>query len=190
VTEQASSRRELEIRASIDPLTSCLNRAATLELLTATTNLHDGFSPGTAVVYVDLERFKQVNDRYGHAAGDRLLVTAADVLRDVVRSVDQVGRLGGDEFLVICPHVENSARALEIGQRITGAVHIDVDVGPGVVTLAASVGVAWTNAAIDADTLIAQADSAMYASKRSGSRRTNLFASDSPAANTAPPPPI
>jgi GGDEF domain-containing protein len=80
-------------------------------------------------VYVDLERFKQVNDLYGHAAGDRLLVTAADVLRDVVRSVDQVGRLGGDEFLMICPHVENSARALEIGQRITGAVHTDVDVG-------------------------------------------------------------
>jgi diguanylate cyclase (GGDEF)-like protein/PAS domain S-box-containing protein len=188
VTDQVSFRRELEIRASIDPLTSCLNRSATLELLTVTTDHHDRSGAGTAVVYVDLERFKQVNDLYGHAAGDHILVTAADILRVVARPGDQVGRIGGDEFLVICPHVANSSRALEIGQRITGALDTDIDVGASVVALKASVGVAWTNAVIDADALVAHADSAMYTSKRNGSHLATLFDGESPANADTPSP--
>ena len=175
VTDRVNLRRELEIRASIDRLTSCLNRAASIELLDITLARHDGNGPGTAVVYIDLDQFKPINDFLGHAVGDRLLVTAAERLRAAVRGVDRVGRLGGDEFLVICPGVESAARALEVGERLAGVLDVEVDIGPDVVRLKASVGVAWTVEVIDADSLIAQADLAMYTSKRSMSRSTTLF---------------
>lgn len=176
VTDQVNLRRELELRASIDPLTGCLNRAATLELLTMTLARHNGRTPGTAVVFIDLDRFKSVNDHYGHASGDRVLVAAAERLRGTVRGFDQIGRLGGDEFLAICPSVESTTAAMEIGARLAGVLDGSVDIGLCAVALKASVGVAWTVDPIDADSLIAQADSAMYASKRSGSSRTTLYA--------------
>jgi diguanylate cyclase (GGDEF)-like protein/PAS domain S-box-containing protein len=175
MTDRANLRRELEIRASLDTLTSCLNRAATIELVGLTVDRHDGNGPGTAVVFIDLDRFKSVNDIHGHAAGDRLLVTTADRLRAAVRGVDEVGRLGGDELLVVCPGVESAAQALEIGERLSAVLGGQIDVGSGTVELRASVGVAWTIEIIDADSLIAQADAAMYTSKRAGSGRTTLF---------------
>jgi diguanylate cyclase (GGDEF)-like protein/PAS domain S-box-containing protein len=177
VTDQVQLRNELELRASVDTLTSCLNRAATIELLTATLGRHGGTSGGTAVVYIDLDRFKPVNDVHGHAAGDRVLVTAAERLRAAMRGGDQLGRLGGDEFLAICPRVDSAAQAMEIATRLAGVLDLRVDIGSSTVDLKASVGVAWTTDPIDADSLIAQADSAMYSSKRSGSCRATLFES-------------
>jgi diguanylate cyclase (GGDEF)-like protein/PAS domain S-box-containing protein len=175
VTDQVQLRHELELRASVDTLTSCLNRAATIELLTATLSRRGGTRGGTAVVYFDLDRFKPVNDLHGHAAGDRVLVTAAERLRGAMRGADQLGRLGGDEFLAICPAVDSAAHAMEIAARLAGVLDVTVDIGSISVDLRASVGVAWTTDPIDADSLIAQADSAMYSSKRSGSRRATLF---------------
>jgi diguanylate cyclase (GGDEF)-like protein/PAS domain S-box-containing protein len=175
VTDRVNIRRELEIRASVDTLTSCLNRAASIELLDMTLARHDGTGPGTAVVYIDLDQFKPINDFLGHAVGDRLLVTAAERLHAAVRGMDRVGRLGGDEFLVISPGVESPSQALEIGERLAGVLDLEVDIGLDVVRLKASVGVAWTVEVIDADSLIAQADRAMYTSKRSTSRSTTLF---------------
>jgi diguanylate cyclase (GGDEF)-like protein/PAS domain S-box-containing protein len=178
VTDRANLRRELEIRASVDMLTSCLNRAATIELLTITVAAHDGTSPGTAVVYIDLDDFKLVNDAHGHAAGDRVLMSVAERLRAAVRGIDEVGRVGGDELLVVCPHVETAAQALEIGERLALLLHGEVDIGTGVVDIKASVGVAWTLGVIDADSFIAQADVAMYDSKRSGTCTTTLYRND------------
>lgn len=169
VTDRVNLRRELEIRASVDMLTRCLNRAATLDLLDLILARHDGAGTGTAVVFIDLDRFKAVNDGLGHAAGDRLLAIAAERLRTAVRNVDQVGRLGGDEFLVLCPGVESEARALEIAQRLAHVLDTTVDLEPGIVELKASVGVAWTFEAIGGDALVAQADDAMYTSKQQGS---------------------
>ena len=133
---------------------------------------------GSAVIYVDLDEFKSVNDRLGHAAGDCLLVAAADRLRGAARKGDAVGRLGGDEFLVICPRVESSAQAVGIAERVAAATEAMVDVGTGVVELRTSVGVAWTTEAIDADEFLAQADSAMYESKRTRRKGVTLFATD------------
>lgn len=176
VTLQAQLRHELELRASVDTLTSCLNRAATIELLSATLSRQVGSGRGTAVVYIDLDRFKPVNDVHGHAAGDRVLVTAAERLRSVMRGSDQLGRLGGDEFLAICPGVESAAQAVDVAARFARVLDVKVDIGPCSIEVTASVGVAWTKADIEADTLIAQADLAMYSSKRSGSSEPTLFA--------------
>jgi diguanylate cyclase (GGDEF)-like protein len=174
VTERAQLRRELEVRASTDALTSCLNRAATLELVDRTLTA-PGNGVGYAVVFIDLDGFKAVNDDFGHAAGDRLLIEVADRLRAAIREGDCVGRFGGDEFLVICPQVESPDHAIEIAERIATAFTSTVELEGCPFRLRASVGVAWTTEVRDADTLIAWADSAMYDSKRLGRQMVTLF---------------
>jgi diguanylate cyclase (GGDEF)-like protein len=175
VTYRVLLRRELEVRASVDKLTSCLNRAATLELLERTMVTPHETCKGNAVIFIDLDRFKSVNDRFGHAAGDSVLMAMADRLRAAVRDCDQIGRMGGDEFLVVCPGVDSSALAVTIAERIATAMTTTVDLGLGPVGLRASVGVAWTAEALHPDTFIAQADSAMYESKRTGCDGVTLF---------------
>lgn len=175
VTDSVLLRRELEVRASVDALTSLMNRAATLELLDRTMAEPRPAGQGLAIVFVDLDRFKSANDEYGHPAGDRVLVATAACLRGAVRELDSVGRIGGDEFLIICPKVRSSAEALQLADRIAAAMNTTVDVGRGQVQLRASIGVTWTNESLHTDTLIAQADSAMYESKRAGRQKTVLF---------------
>ena len=95
-------------------------------------------------------------------------VIAADQIRTALRNGDFVGRLGGDEFLVICPRVVSAAQGMEIARRISSALTTSVEIGSDTVELRASVGVVWTMEALDTDTLIARADNAMYESKRLG----------------------
>ena len=187
VTDRAQLRQTLEVKASVDKLTSCLNRGASLELVEAMTSARKAPTEGSALVYVDLDDFKSVNDRLGHAAGACLLVAAADRLRGAARKGDAVGRLGGDEFLVICPRVESSAQAVRIAERVAAATEATIDVGTGVVELRTSVGVAWTKEAIDADAFLAQADSAMYESKRTRRKGVTLFVTDSHAVSPLVP---
>jgi diguanylate cyclase (GGDEF)-like protein/PAS domain S-box-containing protein len=180
VTYRAQIQRELEVKASVDALTSCLNRAASLEFIKTMTAATKSSGEGCALIYADLDDFKSVNDRLGHAAGDRLLVATANRLRDVARKGDAVGRLGGDEFLVICPQVDNSAQAVGIAERVAAATKATIDVGLSAVELRTSVGVAWTTDAIDADAFLAQADSAMYESKRTRREGVTLFSTNTP----------
>lgn len=174
VTEQVQLRRQLELRATTDELTSCLNRGAILEVL-ATAVARDP-AAGLAVVFVDLCRFKEVNDRFGHAVGDQVLELAGDRLRSVVREGDRVGRFGGDEFLVVCPGVDGEPAALEIGERIRTALTDCVEVATGTVELLASIGVAWSTEPLHPDTLVSRADQAMYRAKRAGSSAVEVFA--------------
>jgi len=179
VTDRALLRRQLEVKASVDKLTSCLNREASLELVEAMTAAPKAPTDGNALIYVDLDDFKSVNDRLGHAAGDCLLVAAADRLRGAARRGDAVGRLGGDEFIVICPRVESSAQAVRIAERVAAVTEATIEVGTGVAELRTSVGVAWTTETIDADAFLAQADRAMYESKRTRRKGVTLFATNS-----------
>lgn len=165
ITESARLRKQLEDRATFDHLTGCLNRAS---IIAGLDRSRQNTSPGsgTAVMFIDIDRFKRVNDELGHAAGDELLIAVASRLRGCVRE-DSVGRLGGDEFLVICDGVPGPDRAASIGTRIAQALHGQVRVGGLSVPLRASIGVAWSDdPAVSADTLLARADAAMYVSKR------------------------
>jgi diguanylate cyclase (GGDEF)-like protein/PAS domain S-box-containing protein len=175
ITDRVQLQRELETRASIDALTSCLNRAAALDLLEASLVRSGYHGAGTAIMFVDLDRFKEVNDRHGHAAGDQVLQIAARRLAATVRDDDRVGRIGGDEFLVICPNVENPTTALELGYRLAGAVTADIVIGKDTVELRASVGVAWTDQPLAADAFVAQADAAMYQSKQTQESAARLW---------------
>ena len=166
VTDRVRLRRELEIRAAIDTLTGCLNRAAVLELLDLMLDRVGPPENGLAVVFVDLDRFKDVNDRFGHATGDRFLAEVADRMRAVVRGDDRIGRIGGDEFLIVCPNVVEPSAAVDVAERVAAALDAAVRVDGHDIASRASVGVAWTDRRPSPDELIARADEAMYASKR------------------------
>ena len=175
VTESAQLRAELERRATHDLLTRVMNRASVMAALEAAMNRHDG--DGTAAIFVDIDRFKEVNDRLGHLVGDELLRTVADRLAISVRSGDSLGRVGGDEFLVVCPGAGGKASAGLIGERIAHVVNQPVRLAGATVDLRVSVGVAVRGRrVIGADALVRRADAAMYASKRAGEGRPVVYA--------------
>jgi diguanylate cyclase (GGDEF)-like protein/PAS domain S-box-containing protein len=166
ITERVQLREELERRAKYDTLTGCHNRAAILETLEVLMERLQRSNDGVAVVFVDLDDFKAVNDRHGHAAGDELLRLTAERLLNGVREGDVVGRLGGDEFLVVCPAVATPEMALALAHRIAASLAQNVTIDSTTIVPGASIGVAWTDAAVGCDAIVAIADKAMYESKR------------------------
>ena len=169
VTESAELRRQLEHRATHDPLTDALNRRAVLDALD---DMLARGRAGTAVVFVDLDGFKDVNDKFGHRAGDDLLVTVASRLRESTRAGDLVGRLGGDEFVVVAPDVADDGALRLLATRVSDALGVPAVVGGHVVVPHGSVGVAWSaDPMVTAEKLLAVADRAMYEAKRSGARQ-------------------
>jgi len=177
VTDSVELRRELQIRAAVDGLTGCLNRTATFELLDMALCQPTTSDNGVAVIFVDLDRFKAINDRFGHAAGDRALIVTADKIREAVRGGDSVGRLGGDEFLVICPDMPTPDAAVPVAQRVSKSLRHLLMFADGEAQMDASVGVAWTNQrSVSPDALIACADSAMYESKLGGTGAVTVAA--------------
>ena len=163
VTESVRLRDQLEERATFDVLTRCHNRGATMAAL-------DGallrLGTTTGVIFVDVDRFKPVNDRFGHTAGDELLRVVAARLQRAVRDGDVVGRLGGDEFLVVCPDIGGPAEALATAERVRTSISGAVRLGPATLDVRVSLGVACAPAGTSADAIVARADAAMYESKR------------------------
>ena len=168
VTEAAQLREILERRAITDPLTGCLNRAGTMAALEHSLD-GVGCEAGVGLLFIDLDGFKGVNDSRGHAAGDRVLEVVAARLRSATREGDVVGRIGGDEFVIISPCSARAARIMRA--RISRALHGTAMIMGAEVSIRASIGTAWT--AIDsASELLAAADAAMYVDKRRRSSRS------------------
>jgi diguanylate cyclase (GGDEF)-like protein/PAS domain S-box-containing protein len=169
VTDSVELRRELQLRASTDGLTGCLNRTAVFELLDLALGKagHDG--SGVAVIFIDLDHFKELNDSLGHAAGDHVLCLVGQRIRDTLRGGDSVGRIGGDEFLVICPGMPSVELAVPVADRVSLALRHPFIFGDAAIEIGASLGVAWAppgNCSLD--NLIARSDRAMYESKHAG----------------------
>ncbi|GGN65125.1 hypothetical protein GCM10010112_26070 [Actinoplanes lobatus] len=167
VTEEALLRERLWRQATFDALTGCHNRAATVAALDDALDTADAHA-GTAVVFLDLNSFKPINDRYGHAAGDLLLSHVAASLRSAVPSGAIVGRIGGDEFVAVCRDVAGREHADRIGADLLTALSAArVQIGGHTLVPHASLGVSWSPYGTgDSDELLAQADAAMYAVKR------------------------
>jgi diguanylate cyclase (GGDEF)-like protein/PAS domain S-box-containing protein len=163
ITDSTRARRELEHRATFDSLTSCLNRSSVLDAMQRELDREDGAITGA--IYVDLDRFKPVNDRLGHAAGDELLKLAAERLRIATRSNDAVGRLGGDEFLVLLREIPDEDTAMAIARRVGESLRVPFQLASATVELGASIGVACASGALDADELVRRCDQAMYQAK-------------------------
>jgi diguanylate cyclase (GGDEF)-like protein/PAS domain S-box-containing protein len=175
VTESAQLRAELERRATHDLLTRVMNRDAAMDALEASLA---GQGARTAVIYVDIDRFKAVNDQLGHTAGDELLRVVADRLAGTVRAGDTLGRVGGDEFLVVCPGVVGAEPARRVADRIASAVNKPVTLAGVTREIQVSIGVAHAGRrVISADALVGRADAAMYASKRRGRGRPVAYSS-------------
>ena len=163
------AERESDRRARHDALTGLVNRAGLAAAYQAT---RAGPGAATALLYLDLDGFKTVNDTHGHAAGDRLLKQVAERLTRLARPGDIAARLGGDEFVMVCAGLVQ-ASALEFGQRLIRALSAPYDLDDGVSeTVGASVGIALAPGhGRDVDSLLAAADSALYDAKLGGKAR-------------------
>ncbi len=167
VTDSARARRELEKRATFDTLTGCHNRSSILSALER--ELEREGSAGTGAVYVDLDEFKPVNDRLGHAAGDELLVLVSERLLLASRDTDLVGRLGGDEFLVVLHDIPGAEVAMKVADRICESLNAEFSLSCGTVRVQGSAGVACSHGKqIGPEDLVRLADAAMYRSKDQG----------------------
>lgn len=173
VTDGVRMREELTKRATFDELTGCYNRASIMRALeTHIASAGDGGE--RAVMFVDLDQFKAINDQHGHVVGDELLRRVASRLRAALRGDDLVGRIGGDEFLVMCPNIGGPGEAIQLAERLADAIRRDrpllSDIEPRV-----SIGVAWSKGhEPGAEALVVQADRAMYESKNEAAGRPRL----------------
>jgi len=169
--------QQLRQLAYEDPLTRLANRSLLSQRLGE--ELERAMCDGThlAVGYLDLDNFKPINDNHGHAVGDQLLVAVAERLCRCLRPGDTVGRLGGDEFVVILPGLSSLAELEELGERLLSAVAQPTLLGETLsVTVSTSIGFRLVPPdAADPDTLLRQADQAMYAAKRDGPGRMHHF---------------
>jgi diguanylate cyclase (GGDEF)-like protein/PAS domain S-box-containing protein len=162
VTERARARAELEHRATYDPLTGCLNRASVLQVV----DTHLATPSPVGVIFLDLDDFKLVNDDLGHASGDLVLIEAVQRVRSCVRESDAVGRLGGDEFLVVCPNAHDLDSVMHMAERIAAAFAIPLLLGDELREMRASIGVSRAGSDTTSEALVASADAAMYEAKR------------------------
>jgi diguanylate cyclase (GGDEF)-like protein len=161
--------REAEHRALHDPLTGLANRRALLVGLEAALERavrHE--RPGPVVLFLDLDGFKAVNDAHGHHAGDDLLRAVADRLRESTREGDVVARMGGDEFVVLCPDAAPGVPVERLADRLAGALDAPLQADGRVVRLRASVGGVRATPGADAEDVLRLADAAMYRAKAGG----------------------
>ena len=174
VTDSARAREELKKRASFDELTNCYNRGSIMGFLRA--NIEGDRGAERGVVFIDVDHFKSVNDEHGHAAGDEVLRDIAQLLQDVVRDRDMVGRVGGDEFLVVCPDIGGPDQAIKFAERLADAAREkEISLATGHVVPKLSIGVAWSRGVgVSAEAIVARADSAMYESKQERAGKPKL----------------
>jgi diguanylate cyclase (GGDEF)-like protein/PAS domain S-box-containing protein len=165
ITERKGLEEELRHRALHDELTGLPNRTLLKEHLDQLLALRHRRKDGLTLLLIDLDRFKEINDTFGHEAGDTLLSVIAERLRRSLRESDLVARLGGDEFAVVLPGC-GATDALEVAATLRGALCADVDVRNQAVCVTASIGVAISPLhGRDAGTLLRHADVALYLAK-------------------------
>jgi diguanylate cyclase (GGDEF)-like protein len=183
--ERARLVEELSVLATHDALTGLPNRRLIVDRLQQA--LHQRTHARIAVMFIDLDRFKEVNDRHGHQLGDDVLIAASHRMRQALRPADTLGRVGGDEFIAVCEGLHNEEEGLQIADRLRAAATIAVGPGPED-TVSASVGVVYTEpvglmsaaepgdrSVLSAEQLLSAADSAMYQAKAQGRCRVALF---------------
>ena len=171
VTAQKVTEADLSRKATHDMLTGLPNRGAVLAKLGAALRSLRSEPGQVHVLFVDLDGFKQVNDKHGHAVGDRVLRAASDRMKGALRPSDTIGRIGGDEFVVIIKLLPQDAPAEEIAHRLAQAVAAPVALDEGIVSVRASIGHASTH---DPDLsparLLGSADADMYRQKQAAQR--------------------
>ncbi len=155
-----------------DPLTGLANRTLFRDHLEQALSRADRAGSRAALLFVDLDNFKQVNDAHGHAFGDAVLVELGQRLRSAVRPSDTVARLGGDEFVVLCEEVDEEA-AVALGRRLQAAMQLPLTIGGASHDVSASIGISLGQT--DPDGLLRNADRALYGAKAHGGGHIEVF---------------
>lgn len=170
ITEKKMMLEQLEHLASFDLLTGLANRRTMLERLSQSVKIASRNDQRFALMYIDLDGFKQINDTFGHEAGDLVLKTAAARMLDSVRSSDTVGRMGGDEFTVALGTISNYDDAGRVAEKILEALRLPIILpNDTTVQIDASIGISvFPDNAEDGDQLLAVADNTMYCIKHNG----------------------
>ncbi len=167
ITERKFIEQQIEHQAHYDTLTDLPNRSLFSDRLEQAIRMAHRQHEQLAVLFVDLDKFKPVNDNYGHAIGDILLQQVAQRLRDCLRESDTVGRIGGDEFLVLLPHVESSETSVHIAEKLLQAIASPFRINRIDIEISCSIGIALYpthgNTVLE---LIQMADQAMYKAKK------------------------
>ena len=168
VTEVREAREALEKRALYDALTGLANRALLMERISAALASHETRETTVALIFLDIDDFKQVNDSLGHNAGDHMLSIIAQRIQSAVRRHDTVARIGGDEFVVLLEGIESLENAEALASIIVHAVQVPLSISEHEVVPAVSAGLVLAEPGTSAEDLLHDADTAMYAAKRSG----------------------
>jgi diguanylate cyclase (GGDEF)-like protein/PAS domain S-box-containing protein len=177
--KDVTDRMWLERQALHDPLTRLPNRLLLMDRARqALARVHRS-NGAVAMLFVDLDKFKAVNDNLGHDVGDRLLVAIATRLAELMRDSDTVARLGGDEFVILAEDIESEGEAITLATRVLDALEDPIPVGKAEVSMLASVGISVSrDPDADPEEMLREADLAMYRAKGGGGRRLELFDED------------
>lgn len=177
ISQIKEQQRQLEHLAHFDALTGLPNRTLLADRLQQAMRQAERRRNQVAVIYLDVDGFKAINDVHGHAVGDKLLVALARRLQTGLREVDTLARLGGDEFLIVLPDQADSTAAIPIIERLLESTSMPVPVDGLLLRTSASIGVSFypQTDVVDADQLLRQADQAMYCAKQAGKNRFHLF---------------
>jgi diguanylate cyclase (GGDEF)-like protein/PAS domain S-box-containing protein len=178
VTARKEAEQQLAHQALHDSLTGLPNRRLLIDRVEQALARREREGAHVAVILLDLDRFKLVNDSWGHTAGDGVLIAVAERLLQAVRSSDTVARFGGDEFVVVHEGVGGAWEAARFGERLARAVAGDLNIKGEQVFVSASLGIAIGGADDSAEALLRDADSAMYKAKERGRGRVELFDAD------------
>ena len=174
ITERHLAELALDHQARHDPLTGLANRRLLVERIEASLQRNRTTDRRTAVLFVDLDDFTAVNDRIGHAGGDTILRAVGDAIEGVLTPGDTVARIGGDEFVVCCEGVADIETALEVSERIRGALAAPFRFHSESLRVAASIGITISHPSSHADGLLRDADAAMYVAKQNR-RQVEVF---------------
>ncbi|HXQ62077.1 MAG TPA: EAL domain-containing protein [Acidimicrobiales bacterium] len=179
ITERREMRERLAHAAIHDPLTDLPNRDLFVDRLEMALRRAKRGGHRVAVMFVDLDRFKMVNDSHGHEVGDRLLRAVADRMRSALRASDTLARFGGDEFTVLCDEVADETHVIEIADRLRSTMAEPLTEGDGETFVSFSMGIALSSDAEESgSTLLRHADIAMYRAKERGPARVEIFTPD------------
>jgi diguanylate cyclase (GGDEF)-like protein/PAS domain S-box-containing protein len=185
ITDVKVKEADLSYQARHDPLTGLPNRLLLLDSLEAALTRTRADAGALAVLYVDLDRFKTVNDNLGHGAGDRVLTTVGIRIADAVRPSDSVARLGGDEFAAVLPNLHDESEAVQVAHRLLDAISVPVPLDQADLVTTASIGVAYSADGGETPAeLLRRADLAMYRAKDRGRARVESY--EEPDSGTDP----
>jgi diguanylate cyclase (GGDEF)-like protein/PAS domain S-box-containing protein len=171
VDDVVRAEAALERQARYDALTGLMNRAEMMQVVARLVDQDRRSGGEVALLFCDLDRFKDVNDRHGHNAGDEVLRVTGERILAAIRKGDAAARIGGDEVLVVLVGVRGMAEALAVAEKVRAAIREPIPLAEGSVTVSASIGVTLVRPGESGDAMVERADEAMYEAKREGRDR-------------------